>query len=64
MLGLSHPQRDTLYASQIITKIMQYLQAAPSFAFYLFNQLAAPSAGKECFSFIPVYFHMNHFPLL
>ena len=64
MLGLSLPQGDILYASQIITKIMQHLQAAPSFAFYLFNKFAAPSAGKEFFSFISVYFHTNQFLLL
>ena len=53
-VGYSNPQEDTLYASPIITSIMQYSQAAPSFPFHLYILLAPLPASEECFSFISV----------
>ena len=57
MAGYPHPQGDTLYVSPTLTKIMQYSQAAPSFAFHLFNQVAQPLAGKECFIYFRFFSH-------
>ena len=57
MAGYPHPQGDTLYVSPTLTKIMQYSQAAPSFAFHLFNQAAQPLAGKECFIYFRFFSH-------
>ena len=54
IVGFSHPQGGILFVSPIITSIMQYSQAVPSFSFLSFIQLASLPAGKEFFSFISV----------
>ena len=46
-VGYSHPHGGTLYASLIITSIVQYSKAAPSFSFHLFIHLALLPAGPS-----------------
>ena len=51
-----YPQGGTLYVSHIITSIMQYSQAAPSFSFHL--PARSISSWQGIFF---TYFHMNLF---
>ena len=50
LLWYSHPQRCTIYESSITTCIMKYSQAATSFSFHLFVQLAPlPPLARNVF---------------